>query len=214
MTLRERKRELTRDALFEAAVALFVERGYDETTMDEIAERAMVSRATAFNYFPRKEDLLTEWAQRRRAVIVTNARQAARRGEVPQIRQMLLALCGSYTRGKAGRTFVAAWLATGGPLKAEAWASAPLLADLVRAGQTAGEIRADVDAELVGRLLLNAFLGALYQWAAQQRPGTWLRRELDAALEVILAGVAASPDDAGQFRGVAVKRANASRSSS
>jgi AcrR family transcriptional regulator len=34
-----------------AALELFVERGYDNTTMDEIAERADVARAAVFNYF-------------------------------------------------------------------------------------------------------------------------------------------------------------------
>jgi AcrR family transcriptional regulator len=56
--LRERKKRATRDALARAALELFVERGYDETTLAEIAEAAGVSTRTIFAYFPSKEDIL------------------------------------------------------------------------------------------------------------------------------------------------------------
>jgi AcrR family transcriptional regulator len=56
--LRERKKQATREALTRAALELFVDRGYDETTLDEIAEAAGVSTRTIFAYFPSKEDIL------------------------------------------------------------------------------------------------------------------------------------------------------------
>jgi len=189
MGVRERKRELTRDALFDAAVALFVEQGYEATTMEAIAERAVVSRATAFNYFPKKEDLLLEWAARRRAAVAAAARADAARGRPPAIRSLLVRLAGTYTQDPAAQAFTRAWLTSAGPLKPGAWESAVLLADLVRAGQDAGALAAEADPEVVGRLLLNAFLGALYQWVSEDRPKAWLRREVGAAVDVILAGV-------------------------
>jgi AcrR family transcriptional regulator len=53
-----RPRASSRRALEEAAAELFLERGYDGTTVDDIARRAGVGRATFFNYFPSKPDLL------------------------------------------------------------------------------------------------------------------------------------------------------------
>jgi AcrR family transcriptional regulator len=53
--LRERKRAATREALHEAAVRLFSEKGYGETSVDEIAAAANVSRSTFFRYFGSKE---------------------------------------------------------------------------------------------------------------------------------------------------------------
>jgi AcrR family transcriptional regulator len=199
MGLRERKRELTRDALYDAAVHLIVERGYDATTMDDIAVRAMVSRATAFSYFPRKEDFLLEWAARRRAEAAAISSDAgAERGHPEQIRRVLVDLTASYGRkisGATGRAFVQAWLGSGGPLKPEGWASVALLTEMVRDGQQAGVLRRDVDAEVVARLLLNAHLGTLYEWAAKSRSDAWLRAQVEASVDVVLVGIAEAPGE-------------------
>jgi AcrR family transcriptional regulator len=47
-----------KDRLIEAAFSLFDERGYEQTTVDDIAERAAVSRATFFRIFRSKEDVI------------------------------------------------------------------------------------------------------------------------------------------------------------
>jgi AcrR family transcriptional regulator len=56
--LRERKKQQTREAIAEAARALFVERGFEAVRVAEIARAADVSEKTVFNYFPTKEDLV------------------------------------------------------------------------------------------------------------------------------------------------------------
>jgi AcrR family transcriptional regulator len=55
---RERKKQQTREAIAQAALDLFVERGYAATTLAEIAEAAGVSTRTIFAYFPSKEAIL------------------------------------------------------------------------------------------------------------------------------------------------------------
>jgi AcrR family transcriptional regulator len=55
---RERKKRQTREAIARAGLDLFLERGYDVTTLAEIAEAAGVSTRTIFAYFPGKEDIL------------------------------------------------------------------------------------------------------------------------------------------------------------
>ena len=56
--LRQRKKARTRASIQSHALALFVERGYEATTVQEIADAAEVSESTFFRYFPTKADVV------------------------------------------------------------------------------------------------------------------------------------------------------------
>lgn len=57
MSLRERKKQLTYQAVSDAAIAMFLERGFDKVSVAEVAAAADISKPTLFRYFPSKEDL-------------------------------------------------------------------------------------------------------------------------------------------------------------
>jgi AcrR family transcriptional regulator len=68
--LRERKRQQTRERLTRAAMALFLERGFEATTLDDIAAAADISRRSFFHYFDSKEDVVFAWHEEITAALV------------------------------------------------------------------------------------------------------------------------------------------------
>src|ERR1044072_4932649 len=58
---RERKRRQTRERIEAAAVSLFLQRGFDATTIEDITEAADVSKRSFFDYFPSKEEVVFAW---------------------------------------------------------------------------------------------------------------------------------------------------------
>lgn len=190
---RERHKQETRKRIFDCAAELFATRGYDATAMDDIAACADVARATVFNYFARKDEIILEWIARRRAR-VTEALAAAEATPVDtatRIRRAMRALADDYDAdGSAGRAMVQAWLRAGGPLLADSWATAELFAATIRQGQDDGDVAATVDATAAGTLLLDAYLGALYRWGQGTSPAP-LGEALQPALDLALAGMTA-----------------------
>ncbi|TWB16504.1 TetR family transcriptional regulator [Rhizobium sp. ERR 922] len=81
--LRDRKKEMTRQAISNVATRLFVEHGFDKVSVADIAYEADVARKTVFNYFRRKEDLVFDREDEIRELV----RQAlADRGREPPVR--------------------------------------------------------------------------------------------------------------------------------
>jgi AcrR family transcriptional regulator len=72
---REVRRQLTREAIVDAAAALFSERGFDSVSVLEIAQRAGVVEKTVFNHFPVKEGLVFESDPPMRTALVAAVRR-------------------------------------------------------------------------------------------------------------------------------------------
>src|SRR6185369_3979924 len=72
---RSRKRLATRESISDAATRLFIERGFDRVTVDEIAAAADVGRMTVFNHFARKEDMFFDRDEEGREMLLDALRQ-------------------------------------------------------------------------------------------------------------------------------------------
>jgi AcrR family transcriptional regulator len=94
MGLREVKKLETRREIADTAMRLFVERGFDQVTVAEVAAAARVSEKTVFNYFPTKEDLFFDEVPEREAAILEALRERAP-GEsvVAALRRLQVAEC-------------------------------------------------------------------------------------------------------------------------
>jgi AcrR family transcriptional regulator len=59
----ERKRQATQQKIQATAIALFKKQGFEQTTMEQIAEEADIAKGTLYNYFPVKEAILSGFVQ-------------------------------------------------------------------------------------------------------------------------------------------------------
>ena len=82
LSLRERKQRRTREAIIEAAMALFAEHGFDNVTVSQIAARAEVGRTTFFRYFADKQEVLFA-DDDRYLIVLTDTIHAAARDVTP-----------------------------------------------------------------------------------------------------------------------------------
>ncbi len=151
LSLRQRNSERIRQRIVTAALDLFTTEGYDQTTMDAIAERAEVGRATLFKYFPTKSTLLLPLSQQ---VVFAELR--------PQVQALLerqptssedlryyFALIGKRIRELPDVT--RALITIIGTVEDEASEQVPDFAEtlnaILRHGQERGEVRRDIPVE-------------------------------------------------------------------
>ncbi|MCQ8187420.1 TetR/AcrR family transcriptional regulator [Streptomyces rugosispiralis] len=84
MGRRERKKAATRQALADAALRLFLDRGFDQVSVRDIAEAADVSTTTVFKHFPSKEALLFDLDSDREAALIAAVRDRPEGMSVPR----------------------------------------------------------------------------------------------------------------------------------
>jgi AcrR family transcriptional regulator len=100
---RERKKQRTREAIVEAAFTLFADKGFEATTVEEIADMVDVSSRTFFRYFSSKEDVVLTFQEEQFGAIM--AALAARPPAEPVITAMRnagVAVMRAYEEGEDG----------------------------------------------------------------------------------------------------------------
>lgn len=186
-----------RQRVYESAMFLFAEKGYNDTSIDDIADKADVARATVFNYFKRKDEFLDAWTARRQESLREMILQSKERhaSTHDQLRQCMRVLAASNEDGfTIARTLVPAWVQAGRPITEEPYTAA-IFAEIIAAGKAHGEIKDSVDSELAGNLLRDAYLGTLYRWIGGKAAGHSfpLDDHLLMLLDLLLEGMAAVP---------------------
>lgn len=199
---RERRARQTRRALFECAMRLFAERGFENTTVEQITEAADVAKGTFFNYFPNKESILLALIERQREIIAAAVQQASDAHSVrPILLQMARALSAStqgssaLIRSLLGRVLADDQLASLFGPNLEAGQQA--LALIMKRGQELGEFRTGLSALGLARLFQQLMFGTHMIWALAPRPA--LPRRLDESLDFFMLG--AQPRTAEEKRG-------------
>lgn len=186
---RTRHRQERADRVYEVAIGLFVEKGFDDTTMDEIAERADVARASVFNYFEHKTALLEEWIarmQRRVADVL-----AAEHRETDPIELTLsrwVAVVSAQiegSRAEMGAMLIPCAsnlnLITDSPY-------GRLLGGYLAAAKRRSEIRKTVDADRAGMLMVVGYFNICDAWVRAE--GSFdIHKELTKLVDLLLDGI-------------------------
>ncbi len=184
MALRESKRKATERRIKIAARGLFLERGFDSTTMDEVAEAAEVSRASLFNYYPGKAALLDALgAELESRLVQAVDHYREKHGAAPDAVRQLFSHAARVLEQTAGLTrmlFMHGSAGAGYPGLLEAFLR------LAKAGQSQARWRTDVPAEQLAEILYLSFVAGLLDWCSRGERGAQFS-ERAAALNSLLA---------------------------
>ena len=190
---RERRRAETRTRLFRAALELFAERGFLETTVEDITEKADVGKGTFFNYFPTKEHVLATLGAERLAVIQRAHEQSKKGPVLPVLKDLATDLAGQSAESAALLRAIYAAHASCAPVRAELrkrlLAGRKLLAEIFERAQASGEVRRDESPEELARLTQILLLGVVLAWALN--PDSTLRKTAEQVWDLFFANLRA-----------------------
>ncbi|MEJ2290897.1 MAG: TetR family transcriptional regulator [Deinococcales bacterium] len=197
-SLRERKKADRRQRIFESAMRLFEERGFQATTFSDIARAAAVSRGTVFNYFPYKEALLIEFFGRHLEALREKLadRRAGRGDDAVAELFFLFDDLAAFVEEHRGLVLPLSYeLLNPDPERSRrAYLALPLgdlLRDVLTRARAAGTVRDDYSRERLARTLENVYFITAMQWAAYRQDRS-IRGELRKALTLTLEGIVGS----------------------
>ena len=195
MGLREQKKERQRREIVETALALFRERGYDETRVRDIAQSAGISDATFFNYFASKDLVLDELALAQVDLFTETIRYQLDRDDtsVPdRIRENMTAAAAAIAADREFQTVLytrSNLFHSSGVLKERTHDMYRLLAALFELGQKRNEIRPDADPTQLAEILIAIYHLTTINWLIRWWGGRQgLQRRLTTAIDVFLDG--------------------------
>ena len=188
--LRERKKVRTRAAIQREAMRLFLRQGYQETTIEQIAEAADISPSTFFNYFPNKEDVVIT-DDYDPLLLAAFANRPQNEGPLEALRQIMGELVEVLDRDRDLILARSRLILSEPELRARSWSEMEKNEDVVRGMLAARSGRDPDDFEL--RVLAGALVGGL--WSAML---DWVRKNgeeslaayVQRALDVVEKGIA------------------------
>ena len=194
MAVREYQKKRRRERIFRAAMELFRNRGFQETTATEIAKAAHVSRGTFFNYYPYKEAVLLDYGSQLLAGLREEVRRLLAQGREPVevLRHLFRVLAEGTAREKDLLLPMFYELLNPDPVRAraafEALPLGDLIAEILKPLREQGVLRQDFSLERMGRTLADLYFLSALRWAAYT-PGRYLAEELEKNLRLLLEGM-------------------------
>ncbi len=190
---RERNKQEKLARIREAAEVLFKEKGYEGTTMRQLAERADVATGTIFLYVADKRELLFLVYRDRLSRLVERSMREMPGADTPLVDRLMFAFGRAFALyakdPELARHFIKEQVfSSGGRWEAEMHAVTRMflerLAELLRDAQVTGEVAADVDLSQASFNIFALYFAALVSWLGGRVTADEAQRSLRAALEL------------------------------
>ena len=197
LSRRELNKIHCRQRILKASRQLFSIKGYEETTMEDVAARAEVSKATLYNYFPGKDSLLMGIAEAELEQICQMVE-----GELTQVpsalerlwRVLLAFVLDSMCYISLSRKITYLNSCEDSDLFATRLEMVQILRRQVVEAQEQGELCPDADPDEITELVMGLYLISQFKWVHQEQhtPAYWSHR-LEQAFRRVMAGFLAQP---------------------
>ena len=195
---RQRRSADIRERLFLAALELFAQEGFAETTVEDITEAADVGKGTFFNYFPSKDHILLAFGEMQLKKLEGAIEMARQSGEpMPEfLRSLGVRMTQEPTRNPAiVRALLQAYLSTT-PVRAAMMDLQrrvhALHTQMIQLGQDRGEIRNDLPAAEIAHVFRQTIFGTLLIWSLYG--DATLHSRIEAAFNLLWTGLAPRGD--------------------
>lgn len=191
--LREQKKQLTRESIANAAFQLTLEKGLDDVTIEEIAQKAFVSPRTVSNYFSCKEEAVIAAGSRNAQDLLD--RFAERPADEPALESLRIVLV-EFVRAHPADLELSALKTKLGlqypalrPFQLARYEESEDRFRQVVAGRSGTDVASDMYPWLVAAAAMSAVQAAMRLWATSDSPVSELPGFIDSAFRMIEAGL-------------------------
>jgi Transcriptional regulator len=187
---REEKKRETVTRIISAAICLFTEKGYEATTVAEIAEKAGIAKGTFFNYFKAKEELLIKF---QKALFFNELRILNDKPGpyTPSILTLMKEIGDSMEENRTEMRLALQRFLTTHTSESDKngmMAKAESMIPLFEKGQQSGEFTTAIQPAAMARTAMQVYLGALVSWSTGSENDS-LGEQLLVAFQIFLKGI-------------------------
>lgn len=193
---RERRSADIRERLFRSALQLFAQKGFAETTVEDITQAADVGKGTFFNYFPSKDHILLAFSDMQLGKLAQSVVELRDSGQSLKefMRGFVVRMSEEPLRNPGMIRAILLGYLSSIPVReamtAKQKRAHELHTEIVEIGQSRGEIRTDLPAAEIAYAFRQTILGTLLIWSVTGDAS--LRDRIDSALRLLWTGIASS----------------------
>jgi AcrR family transcriptional regulator len=194
MSLREKKKIETRNRIFEVAGRLFKEKGFENTTVDEITREAGIGKGTFFNYYPTKEALLTDFVKQKEQLVYNQVKKELKTEKSIRetIKNILILVAKSNEMDKdSTRLYVFEYLRHYGYEERKSYSLNVIIQGLLDKAAEKGELNKSAETKKAADILTATYFHSLMEWLWSDS-GSSFSEDISKKIDMIFDGLGGS----------------------